>query len=55
VTLTTETQRAQRRMELNEITEKIFLPYLKLGGWKLGLLINFNVPVLTDGIRRRIL
>lgn len=29
--------------------------YLKLGGWKLGLLINFNVPVLKDGIRRRIL
>jgi hypothetical protein len=25
------------------------------GGWKLGLLINFNVPVLKDGIRRRIL
>jgi GxxExxY protein len=28
---------------------------LKLGGWKLGLLINFNVPALKDGIRRRIL
>jgi hypothetical protein len=24
----------------------------KLGRWKLGLLINFNVPVLKDGIRR---
>jgi GxxExxY protein len=28
------------------------LTYLKLGGWKIGLLINFNVPVLTQGIRR---
>jgi len=28
------------------------LTYLKLGGWKVGLLINFNVPVLKDGIKR---
>jgi hypothetical protein len=25
---------------------------LKLGGWKVGLLINFNVIVLKKGIRR---
>jgi GxxExxY protein len=31
------------------------LTYLRLGGWKVGLLINFNVPVLKDGIRRRVL
>ena len=31
------------------------LTYMKLGGWRLGLLINFNVPVLRDGIRRMIL
>lgn len=31
------------------------LTYMKLGGWRLGLLINFNVPVLKDGIRRMIL
>ena len=31
------------------------LTYLKVGGWKVGLLINFNVPVLKDGIRRRVL
>ncbi len=29
-----------------------FLTYLKLSGLKLGLLINFNVPVLKDGIKR---
>jgi GxxExxY protein len=28
------------------------LTYLKLGGWPVGLLINFNVPVLKSGIRR---
>lgn len=28
------------------------LSYLKLGGWKLGLLINFHVPLLRDGIKR---
>jgi len=31
------------------------LTYLRLGGWKVGLLINFNVAVLKDGIHRRIL
>jgi GxxExxY protein len=28
------------------------LSYLKLGGYKVGLLLNFNVPYLKDGIRR---
>jgi len=31
------------------------LTYMKLGQWKLGLLINFNVAVLARGIRRLIL
>jgi GxxExxY protein len=31
------------------------LTYLRLGGWKAGLLINFNVPILRDGIRRKVL
>lgn len=29
--------------------------YLRLGGWPVGLLINFSVPVLKDGIHRRVL
>ncbi len=37
------------------IHEAQLLTYLKLGGWKVGLLINFNVPVLKQGIRRRVL
>jgi GxxExxY protein len=28
------------------------LSYLKLGAYRLGLLLNFNVPHLRDGIRR---
>jgi GxxExxY protein len=28
------------------------LTYLKIGGWKGGLLINFNVPLLKTGIDR---
>jgi GxxExxY protein len=37
------------------IHEAQLLTYLRLGGWKVGLLINFNVVVLKDGIRRRLL
>jgi GxxExxY protein len=31
------------------------MTYLRLGGWQIGLLINFNTSVLKDGIRRRVL
>ena len=31
------------------------LTYLRLGGWKVGLLINFNVELLRNGIHRRVL
>ncbi len=31
------------------------LSYMKLGGYKLGLLINFNSRLLKDGIKRYIL
>jgi GxxExxY protein len=36
------------------VHEAQLVTYLKLSGKKLGLLINFNVPVLKDGIRRKI-
>jgi len=35
--------------------EAQLLTYLKLGGWKVGLLINFNVPVLKNGLKRVVL
>ncbi|MEW6181963.1 MAG: GxxExxY protein [Bacillota bacterium] len=38
---------------IEPIHEAQLLTYLKLGGWKLGLLINFNVAVFKEGIRRR--
>ena len=40
---------------LAPIHEAQLLTYLKLGGWKLGLLINFNVAVLKNGIKRKVL
>jgi len=35
------------------VHEAQLITYLKLGGLKVGLLINFHVPVLKDGIIRR--
>jgi GxxExxY protein len=40
---------------LLSIHEAQLLSYLKLGGWKIGLLINFNVELLKHGVRRRVL
>jgi GxxExxY protein len=37
------------------VHEAQLLTYLRMGGWKAGLLINFNVPVLRDGIVRHVL
>jgi len=34
------------------IHEAQLLTYLRLGGWKVGLLLNFNVPLMKQGIRR---
>jgi len=40
---------------LHPVYEAQLLTYLRLGGWKVGLLINFNEVVLKNGIRRRVL
>ena len=37
------------------VHEAQLLTYLKLTGIRVGLLINFNVPVLKNGIYRRVL
>ncbi len=39
----------------NDVHIAQILTYMKLGGFRLGLLINFNVSVLKDGIRRYVL
>ena len=38
--------------KIEDIHRAQLLTYLKLSGLKLGLIINFNVPVLRDGIIR---
>ncbi len=38
--------------QLLPIHQAQVLSYLKLSGCKVGLLLNFNVPVLKDGIKR---
>jgi GxxExxY protein len=40
---------------LHPIYEAQLMTYLKLTGCKVGLLINFNVPLLKHGIKRMIL
>jgi len=41
--------------KIHPIHEAQLLTYLKLSGKRTGLLINFNVPLLTRGIVRRVL
>ncbi len=41
--------------QLLPIHEAQLLTYLKLSSIKIGLLINFNVPVLKQGVVRRVL
>ena len=40
---------------IESIHETQLLTHLRISGWRIGLLINFNVPVLKNGIRRRVL
>ena len=41
--------------ELLAIHEAQLLTYLRLSGCKVGLLINFNVAVLKNGLKRKVL
>ena len=41
--------------ELTPTHEAQVLSYLKLGGYKRGLLINFNVNSLRNGLKRLVL
>ena len=40
--------------EIKDVHEVQLVTYLRLANKKLGLLINFNVPVLNRGVRRKI-
>lgn len=37
---------------LNDVHKAQLLTYLRLGNYKLGLLINFHSPILTKGVKR---
>jgi len=37
------------------VHEAQLLTYMRIGGWRVGLLINFNVLALRNGIRRKVL
>jgi len=39
---------------LTDVHRAQLVSYLKLGGYKLGYLLNFNVAVLKDGIVRMV-
>jgi GxxExxY protein len=47
-----ELKSAEKILPLHEAQ---LLTYLKLTGLRLGLLVNFNVPVIKEGIRRIVL
>jgi GxxExxY protein len=40
---------------MNPLYEAQLLSYLKLSGYKTGLLINFNVRFLVDGVQRLVM
>ncbi len=40
------------RWKISPIHQAQILSYMTLSGCPVGLLINFNVPVLTQGIKR---
>ena len=41
--------------EMHPVFDAQLLTYMKLSNCRVGLLINFNVPVLKDGITRKVL
>jgi GxxExxY protein len=45
-----------KAMESNQpIHEAQTLTHMRLGGWKVGLIINFNVPIVVKGVKRLVL
>ena len=40
---------------MHPVYQAQLLTYMKLTGCRVGLLINFNVPLLKDGVKRMVL
>ncbi len=51
-TVAVEIKAAERLLPIHDAQ---LLTLLRLGGWQIGLLINFNVPFLKQGIRKRMI
>ena len=41
--------------KIGPVHEAQLLTYLKLGGWQIGLLMNFHEEILTKGLKRKVL
>jgi GxxExxY protein len=41
--------------KMNPIFESQLMTYLRLSGLRLGYLINFNVPLVKNGIKRMVM
>ena len=41
--------------EMSPVFDAQLLTYMRLAKIRVGLLINFNVPVLRDGVKRKVL
>jgi GxxExxY protein len=50
--LVLEVKAVERLLPIHDVQ---ILSYLRLGGYKTGLLLNFHTTVLKDGIRRFVL
>jgi len=58
IVTTGDTKFTETRKGLNELSaihDAQLLSYLKLSSMKVGLLINFNVRTLTQGVHRKVL
>ena len=40
---------------ISPIHEAQALTYMRLGDWKVGLILNFNTPILVKGVKRLVL
>ena len=52
VTLVVELKSVEK---MNPIFESQLMTYLRLSGLRLGYLINFNVPLVKNGIKRMVM
>ena len=42
-------------MQMHPVFDAQLLTYMKLGGWRVGLVLNFGMPTMREGLRRLVL